>query len=254
MPVAVTLQAGLRGNLSVYPVAAMAELGVDAFVTDRFGGVSAAPYDSLNLARHVGDEEANVRENRRRVARAAGVDPERLAIVRQVHGDTVLDASDADDGAEGDGLVTSSPEVALVMLVADCVPVLLVDASSTRVAVVHAGWRGLDRRVIEAAVGRFDDPTNLHAFLGPAITLEGYQVGPEVAARFARVPGAVRADVADRSRLDLRRVAAHQLSELGVADERIIVCTQATDGGETFYSDRAQRPTGRFALVAKRAP
>ena len=93
----------------------------------------------------------------------------------------------------------------------------------------------------------------VHAFVGPCISFEGYQVGPEVAASFAHVRGALRADGGDRSRLDLRRVAVHELSTNGVFDDHIEVCAQSTDGGETFFSDRAARPCGRFALVAKRA-
>jgi copper oxidase (laccase) domain-containing protein len=90
------------------------------------------------------------------------------------------------------------------------------------------------------------------AFFGPSISAEGYQVGPEVAIHFAHLPGAVTPDVDDRSRLDLRLVATHQLLDSGVPDTSIVGCRQVTDGGEVFFSDRAQRPCGRFALVARR--
>jgi hypothetical protein len=250
--VELTLHAERRGSLSVYPVTPLREFGVDAFVSDRFGGVSDGPYESLNLGVHVGDEAANVEENRRRVARAAGVDAANLAIVRQVHGDRVLAITSAPPDVGADSLVTSSSQLALAMLVADCVPILLVDESSTTFAAVHAGWRGLAANVLANAVAYFERPASLHVFLGPAISFEGYQVGPEVAALFADVTDAVRPDVGDRSRLDLRAVAAWQLRRLGVADERMLISTQVTDGGETFFSDRARRPTGRFALVAKR--
>jgi copper oxidase (laccase) domain-containing protein len=83
--------------------------------------------------------------------------------------------------------------------------------------------------------------------------MEGYQVGPEVATQFAAYPESVIADVEDRSRLDLRAITARQLLEQGVLDHNITLSCQSTDGGELFYSDRAQRPCGRFALVAKRA-
>jgi polyphenol oxidase len=254
MSVELTLRAEVRGSLSVYPVTALRELGVDVFVSDRFGGVSEAPYESLNLGGHVGDDGARVRENRARVAAAAGVEPAGLVIARQVHGDTVLDVAAVTEGAEADGLLTTSNELALCVLVADCVPIVLVDESTKCFATVHAGWRGLEKRILERAVSMFARSQTLHAFLGPAISFEGYQVGPEVAALFEDVPGAVRRDVGDRSRLDLRGVAAHQLRRLGLDDERISISTQVTDGGEMFFSDRAQRPTGRFALVAKRAP
>jgi copper oxidase (laccase) domain-containing protein len=89
--------------------------------------------------------------------------------------------------------------------------------------------------------------------MGPCISPAAYQVGPEVARHFASVPRAILADQGDRSRLDLRAVATAQLSELGIGDERIEFSRQVTDGGAVFYSDRAARPCGRFALVAARA-
>ena len=228
------------------------EFGVDAFVTDRFGGVSDPPYDSLNLGSHVDDRVEHVTENRRRVASAIGVAPERLVIVRQVHGNQVLAASISLEAREGDGLFTSSPDLALAVLVADCVPVLIVDESCAAFAVVHAGWRGLSSQILSNAVARFNDPRSLHAFVGPSISFEGYQVGPEVAEKFADVEGAVAPDEGNRSRLDLRLVATRLLVQHGLSDSNIIVSTQSTDGGGLFYSDRAARPCGRFALVAKR--
>ena len=254
MPVQLTLSPERRGPLSVYGVKPFVDFGVDAFVTDRFGGVSAEPYDSLNLGDHVGDDEQHVAQNRERVARAVGVGIDDLIIVRQVHGHHVLDSSTLPDLAEGDALFSSSSDLALAILVADCVPVLIVDESSKDFAVVHAGWRGLSQRVLASAVERFVSPTSLHAFVGPSISFEAYQVGPEVAQQFSDVTHAVASDVADRFRLDLRAIAAHQLLELGLHDASILVSTQCTDGGGLFFSDRAQRPCGRFALVAKREP
>ena len=253
MPFDVTLDAEIRGELTVYPVKSVVELGVDAFVTDRFGGVSVAPYNSLNLGDHVNDRASDVNENRRRVAKAANVDRAHLVIVRQVHGATVLEASNAMAESEADGLVTERDDLALAMLVADCVPILLVDAASSRFALVHAGWRGLAEGVIKQSLDLFIDTSTVHAFLGPSISAESYQVGPEVARHFMDIDGALLADGDDRSRLDLRHVASHQLINAGVPDEFIVHSRQVTDGGEVFFSDRAQRPCGRFALVARRA-
>ena len=212
----------------------------------------AVSYTHLNLGSHVDDRVEHVTENRRRVASAIGVAPERLVIVRQVHGNQVLDASISLEAREGDGLFTSSPDLALAVLVADCVPVLIVDESCAAFAVVHAGWRGLSSQILSNAVARFNDPRSLHAFVGPSISFEGYQVGPEVAEKFADVEGAVAPDEGNRSRLDLRLVATRLLVQHGLSDSNIIVSTQSTDGGGLFYSDRAARPCGRFALVAKR--
>jgi polyphenol oxidase len=252
MPKDVALIAQQRDALTVYPAATLAELGVDVFVTDRFNGVSAGPYESLNLGDHVGDDENNVRENRALVARAAGVDPEHLITVRQVHAATVLDGALVGHASEGDALVTDASDLALAILVADCVPLALTDTSSGRVALVHAGWRGLEVGVIARALDGFDVRTT-HAFIGPSISKERYQVGPEVAQYFTSVDGALTPDGGDRSRLDLRLVATRQLLDAGVDDDRIERSRDVTDGGEVFFSDRAQRPCGRFAIVARRA-
>jgi hypothetical protein len=230
----------------------MRRFNIDAFVTDRFGGVSVAPYDSLNLAGHVGDETEHVSENRRRVAEASGVDLEHFITVHQVHGDDVLEVTEAPFSGEGDGLVTTMTGVALAMLVADCVPLLLADESSARFGVVHAGWRGLTSGVLKRAMAHFEQPRAVRAFVGPCISAEGYQIGPEVATHFKNDPEALYADAGDRSRLDLRHVVARQLYELGLLDEHVEQSRQSTDGGELFFSDRARRPCGRFALVARR--
>jgi YfiH family protein len=252
MPRDVALIAQQRDALTVYPAATLAELGVDVFVTDRFNGVSAGPYESLNLGDHVGDDESNVRENRALVARAARVDPGHLVTVRQVHGATVLDGSAVTEISEADALVTGASDLALAILVADCVPLAFADASSGRVALVHAGWRGLEVGVVARALNGFDLRAT-HVFIGPSISKERYQVGPEVAQFFTSVEGAITADGGDRSRLDLRLVATRQLLDAGVDDDRIERSRDVTDGGEVFFSDRAQRPCGRFAIVARRA-
>jgi hypothetical protein len=179
------------------------------------------------------------------------VDVDHFVTVQQVHGATVLDAASL-TGGEGDALVTVSKDLALAILVADCVPLALVDASTGRVALVHAGWRGLHVGIVARALEGFDAPST-HAFVGPSISKEGYQVGPEVARYFSDVDGALTPDGGDRSRLDLRLVTVRQLVDAGVGDDHITCSRDVTDGGEIFFSDRAQRPCGRFAIVARRA-
>ena len=252
MPTELTLIPEVRGPLSVYPIASARDHGIDAFVTDRFGGVSFGSYDSLNLGLHVGDRADHVMENRQRVGDAIGVSVDHLVIVRQVHGHDDVSADDARPDTCADAMHTDRSDLALAILVADCLPVLLYDQASPRLAVVHAGWRGLDARVLTHALEGFPDPARVHAFIGPSISPEAYQVGSEVAERFETVAGALRPDADSRWRLDLRRVAQDQLLGLGVSGSHITACTQTTDGGETFFSDRAKRPCGRFALVARR--
>ncbi|MGC8511119.1 MAG: peptidoglycan editing factor PgeF [Acidimicrobiales bacterium] len=254
MPRRATLSPSRRGPLDVLVVDDARALGVDAFVTTRSGGVSVGPYDSLNLGGHVGDDPARVRENRRRVAGAAGVAEDDLVIVDQVHGREVVEVVRARDAASAhaDALVTSSSDLALAILVADCVPVLLVDPDCGRLAVAHAGWRGLVAGVLESALGHFERPEDVHALIGPAISGDRYQVGPEVAAHFDDVPDARRPDGGDRWLLDLTRVAEHRLREAGVDGEHVRACAERTDDDALFFSDRAARPCGRFALVARR--
>jgi polyphenol oxidase len=235
-----------RGDLTVHVVPGFADLGVDAFVTDRFGGVSTGSYGELNLGGHVGDDPAAVAVNRERVEAIAGGP---LIIVRQVHSAAVADAPLVNNTTEADALVTAGSEV-LAILVADCVPLVIADAH--QVAVVHAGWRGLVAGVIPTALSCFAAPESVRVGVGPCVSPEIYQVGPEVADHFASIDGAVRPDIDDRSRLDLRAVVAHQLHAAGVPSTSITISASVTDGGEMFFSDRAERPCGRFALVARR--
>jgi hypothetical protein len=252
VPVELTLSPTTHGALNVYPIEFARHFGVRAFVTGRTGGVSAAPYESLNLADHVDDDPTRVLENRRRVAEAIGVDALRLIIVNQVHGRDVVNANQASADSSGDVIVDYGDGFAVAVLVADCLPILLVDEDSPTLAVVHAGWRGLENNVLESALENFEHHEAVHAFLGPCISAASYQVGPEVAEHFTAVPGAVTPDTGDRSRLDLRCVAVAQLLALKVKEHQITLTSQSTDGGATFFSDRAARPCGRFALVARR--
>jgi purine-nucleoside/S-methyl-5'-thioadenosine phosphorylase / adenosine deaminase len=252
VPVELSLTPSQHGTLNVYPIEFARHFGVRAFVTDRNGGVSPAPYESLNLGDHVNDDPANVAENRRRVAEAIGVGADRLVIINQVHGRDVVNANEATPESSGDVIIDYGDEYAIAVLVADCLPILLVDEDSPTLAVVHAGWRGLQSNVLESALEHFEHHNAVHAFVGPSISGAAYQVGPEVAQNFTSVPGALTPDTGDRSRLDLRAVAVSQLLALNVTDNHITVASHSTDGGLTFFSDRAQRPCGRFGLVARR--
>ncbi len=253
MPSPVTLRARHRAGLSLFSLDDATARGADVVVTTRAGGVSPPPWDSLNLGDHVGDEPERVAENRRRVAAAMGVEAARLVIARQVHGRSVLDLDEwRGEPLEGDALVTTRADLAVAVLVADCVPLLVVD--DERLAVAHAGWRGLADGVVAATLAHFAWPERVRVVLGPHISPARYQVGPEVAERFADIPDAVVPDEGDRRRLDLAAVATHQLLDHGVTAEHISIASAVTDDGTVFFSDRAARPCGRFALVARRRP
>lgn len=229
--------------------------GVQAACSTRAGGVSAPPYDSLNLGDHVGDAPAAVAENRQRWAQHLGARP---VFLRQVHGNgvVVLDAA-TPDGAEADACLTRERGVACTMMVADCLPVLLCDARGGLVGAAHAGWRGLagpagGPGVLEALVRHFE-PQHTLAWLGPCIGPAAFEVGPEVKAAFEAADpacGALFRPAGGKWLADLPGLARRRLAALGVTrvhgnDGSEAWCTVANPS--RFFSHRRDRVSGRFA-------
>ncbi|WP_430876632.1 peptidoglycan editing factor PgeF [Granulosicoccus sp. 3-233] len=167
---------------------------VTAFATTRLGGVSQAPYDSLNLGLHVGDELPAVEENRRRVVESFAL-PGEPCWLHQTHSEKVLaigsekepvstSAPSTEQAFCADGSWTDQPNVVLAVLTADCLPVVISDAQGSQLAVVHAGWRGLAAGILENALARFSPAVELHAWLGPAIGPDAFEIGEEVRQAF----------------------------------------------------------------------
>ena len=155
---------------------------VCALQTTRIGGGSAAPYDSFNLGDHVGDDPLTVARNRMLLQPLLPTEPVWL---QQVHGVTVVDAAQAACLPQADACVSAQPGAVCVVMTADCLPVLLCDQQGTVVGAVHAGWRGLCDGVIEQTVQAMKvRPTDLMAWLGPAIGSQAFEVGDEVRAAF----------------------------------------------------------------------
>ena len=136
-----------------------APANVRAVVTTRIGGVSRAPYDSLNLAAHVGDDQMAIQANRARLHAALYL-PSAPLWLKQVHGITVVDAAQGGIEPDADGAFVAQAAVVCAVLTADCLPVLLCNRQGTKVAALHAGWRGLADGVIEAGVKAMDVPGN----------------------------------------------------------------------------------------------
>lgn len=249
MPRIVSLEPLTHGGVTLATISAAERYGVRAWVSERAGGVSVGPYDSLNLATHVGDDDARVGENRHRLARAIGVHDDDVVYVRQVHGVDVVHSRDVEVNSAADVVVGDGDDV-VAILVADCLPVLLINTLTGRFAVAHAGWRGLAAHVVSRAAEELGDPRDLYAFVGPSISVENYQVRADVAQHFTHYPGALRDDGAEHWRLDLREVAHQQLANLGLLEERVELSCEVTDLGRRYFSDRAARPCGRFALLA----
>ena len=153
---------------------------VRALTTARIGGFSRGPYASLNLGDHVGDAPDDVRRNRALLREVLTL-PAEPVWLKQVHGVNVVDAASVNVGATADGAWTGRPGVVCAVLTADCLPVFLCNRQGTKVALLHAGWRGLTAGVIEAGLRALATPgAELLAWFGPAIGPDSYEVGDDV--------------------------------------------------------------------------
>ena len=228
---------------------------VRSLITTRNGGVSAPPFDTMNLGTHVGDDLESVRCNRTRLRGALPAEP---CWLEQVHGARVVEAAAYPTPPEADACIARAPQRVCVIMVADCLPVLLCDRAGTTVAVAHAGWRGLRAGVLETTVTATGcEPEALLAYLGPAIgpaafevqsdVLEACAAGDAQAAACFRAkplsPGAPRkwlADLYGLARLRLQRSGVGAI--FGGGD-----CTY--NEPERFFSHRRDRRTGRQAAL-----
>lgn len=231
---------------------------VHAFST-RAGGVSEAPFDTLNLGRTVGDETDAVEENRERFAAEVGLDPGRMFELHQVHGRETrrVAATDRPDEVwkqQADALLTRVSGSALAVRTADCVPVLLGHPPSGTVAAAHAGWRGAVAGVLSATVRAMAVPTQeIVAAIGPHIRVGAFEVGEDVASQLEHAAqGGV---VVDRTRPkphgDLTALITGQLTKAGLSEAHIDDvggCTHADP--LRFFSHRRDRGnTGRHLSV-----
>lgn len=235
---------------------------VQSAVTLRAGGVSRGPFAALNLATHVGDDPAAVRENRRRLRGALAL-PSEPVWLRQVHATSVLDADQLPcavtreappaEAPQADAAMTRVPGRVLAMLVADCLPVMLARQDGSAVALAHAGWRGLASGVLEASVAALGGPPQrLQAWLGPAIGPKHFEVGEEVRAAFCTRQGtaqrAFERNARGRWQCDLHLLARQRLAALGI-DSVYGEQNCTYDQPQSFFSFRRDGVTGRMAAL-----
>ena len=228
---------------------------VRSLITRRDGGVSLAPYASLNLGAHVGDDPLSVAENRRRLADHLPASP---CWLEQVHGTTLVDAAGLGvaEVPVADGAFARAPGVVCAVMTADCLPVLLCDQAGSVVAAVHAGWRGMQAGILERAVEALAVPAvRLLAYLGPAIGPQAFEVGDEVRNAFlaahqeavaaflpAPQPPAHKwlADIYLLARQSLRRAGVDAIYGGGSCTVR---------EAQHFFSYRRDGVTGRMAAL-----
>ncbi len=239
--VAPSLTSMTRGGIAMEADEGARRAGVLVAFTGRGGGVSEPPFDTLNLALTVGDRDSAVLENRRRVAEALGFETWALALAIQVHGTDVIRVRRGQGGLLGtcDGLVTQSRRPVLGLLTADCAPVVLL---GRRLAVAHAGWRGLAAGMVAKAVDAAG-PVRA-AWVGPSIRRCCYEVGPEVVDAFT----AAGLPVADPTHVDISEAAAAAVRAAGV--DAVAVSAVCTGCDPRWFSHRRDGTTGRNGAFA----
>jgi len=224
---------------------------VRSVITTRDGGVSRGPYASFNLADHVGDDSLAVEQNRQQLQLLARL-PRTPAWLKQVHGTRVVNVADAGTETEADGSYAIGATGVCVVLTADCLPVLLTDEAGSRVAALHAGWRGLANGIVEQGVEVLNSSAPLMAYLGPAIGPRAFEVGDDVVEAFCQFDSqaeqAFTATVPGKWLADIYRLARQRLQRLGI--------TRVFGGGDCtftevdrFYSYRRDRDCGRMASL-----
>lgn len=229
---------------------------MDWAITDREGGVSVAPYASLNLGAHVGDDPAAVSRNRTRLAHWLDLEPESLRFMGQVHGTdvAVVGSEDGDREPVADVLLTDSSEVALVVMVADCTPILLLDRYEGLAAAVHAGRVGFTSGVVEQALDalRRRGGKDLEAVVGPSICPRCYEVPADLRDQAALAsPAAYSVSRTGTPAIDVAAGVVDQLHAAGVSVTWLPGCTREED---TLFSHRREGTGGRFAGVIRLLP
>ena len=220
----------------------------------RQGGVSSSPYESLNAGPGSNDDPDSVRANRDRICEALGADPGRMVTLHQCHSNRVVIVDDVyapGEAPEADGVVTETPGLVLTALAADCAPVLLCDPHANIAAAVHAGWRGAVSGVIENTIevmqGLGASPEHIVAAVGPCISQDSFEVGPDLEDEVLDVsPWAqnlFRAGREDRLHFDLKRYCLQKLARCGVGKSDALQ-DDTVSQPDLFFSYRRSRRLG----------
>lgn len=248
------------GGVVFYRSPSLAEIGVPHAFSTRVGGLSPAPFDSLNLGNPSGcaiqDDRGRIEENYGLLCTAAGLHERELVWVHQVHANQVVWCGKGPFSCDqkADAIVSGDPHRVISVRIADCVPILIATGDGRYVAAVHAGWRGIVAGVIRKAVGelRQAGESALVATIGPCIGFDSFEVGPEVLAEFERVFGPdapIRRREDAKGYADCREAVRRQLLEMGI--ERIDTTDRCTvRHREEFFSHRRDKGvTGRMAAL-----
>lgn len=228
---------------------------VVAAESTRHGGISPAPFASLNLGINTPDDPTNIEENRLRFCSALGILPTQLASAHHSHGTDVLYVTEPGHYESYDALITDQPNLFLAARTADCTPILIYDNQHRAMAAIHAGWRGTAAGIVsitlQAMQTRFDTrPGACFAYVGTCIDETSFEVGPEVADQFS--PAFKRQDTYTGTWfVNLKSANSHQLTNFGIPASQIGISTFSTVlNNEDYFSHRAEEgKTGRMLAV-----
>ncbi len=239
------------------------------FVSSRKGGTSKKPFDSLNLAFHVGDKKELVLKNRKKLAEEVGVDLKRFVFMNQTHSKNVRIVTKEDAGRgtvewktaipNTDALITNTPGIFLITQVADCVPILFFDPIQKVIAIAHAGWQGTLKKITKEVIRKMQkkfncQPNDIIAGIGPSIGPCCFEVGEDVISQLRnsfseKVIKTVTTKKNGKTFIDLWKLNKKQLIESGIAEENIEIikiCTVCNT--DNFFSYRKEKETGRFGI------
>ena len=223
-----------------------------AGTTTRTGGFSKTPYQSLNLATHVGDNINHVERNRKLVSDHLAMPSEPLWLTQE-HGNIIVEPDNSTDNIKADGVYTRKEDLICVILTADCLPLLLCDRSGSEIAAIHIGWRGLGKNIIKIAVNKFTcDSRRILAWLGPCIETVHYEIDHNVYNWInSTLPGNEKFFTVTRKGhwlMDLCGIITRELKLLGIIHiHHSDYCTFS--GATRFYSHRREGVTGRMASM-----
>ncbi len=223
---------------------------VQALTTTRFPGVSQHHYAANNLAMHVADNAAHVQQNRQNLIDSLQL-PHEPIWLNQTHSTHCVVVENSAASRDADAAVTRMRQLPLVIMTADCLPIVLCNQQGTEIAAIHAGWRGLANGIIENTLAKMhSDAQTCLAWIGPAICGQCYETGEEVRAQFmSRYPQAENAFFQHQGSLhmNLSLMAEQILRELGVSS--VTQSNACTFESEQYYSYRKQAQTGRIATL-----
>ena len=251
----------LNKNISYYTFSSLDDCRLVHGVFMRYGGVSSKPWASLNMATSVGDSKESVIENRRRIMKCLSLKEDSIFDVWQVHSNRVIHTMDSrkldQPHQKADAIITNKQNVTLMMLFADCVPVMMYDPKKKVAALAHAGWQGTVNGVVSETVKSMQEkyackPENIIACIGPSICVDHYEIGKDVAEEVERSFGSSEQVLIKKNgkmHLDLQNANRIILQKHGVKKiQNSNICTACNVSD--WYSHRAEKgKTGRFAAV-----